>query len=203
MPEFMNSLMLWIILLNVIVSLYALYVDRRVFDKGMLRPYRTFRNQTWYELVTSGFLHANLTHLMVNMFVLFIFGSVMESVLGPLHFLMLYFSGLLVSSIPSLVKHKENPEYATIGASGAVEAVLFSFIFFFPTEDLVLILLPIPIPAWLFGLAFLAYSIYEGKRGKGNVNHAAHIAGAVWGIVYLILFVPNSVERVLTVFGLV
>lgn len=199
----MLTLTLWIILLNVIVSLYALYVDERVLDKGMLRPYRTFRKQSWYELITSGFLHANLTHLLVNMFVLYFFGSVIESVLGPVHFLMLYFSGLLVSSIPSLVKHKENPEYATIGASGAVEAVLFSFIFIFPTEKLILILLPIPMPAWLFGFAFLAYSIYEGKRGKGNVNHAAHIAGAVWGVVYLILFVPNSVDRVLTIFGLI
>ena len=199
----MLSLTLWIILLNIIISLYALYVDGRVFDKGMLRPYRMIRKQTWYEVITSGFLHANLTHLLVNMFVLYFFGSVMEGVLGPVHFLMLYFSGLLVSSIPSLVKHRDNPDYATIGASGAVEAVLFSFIFVFPTEKLMLILLPIPIPAWFFGLAFLAYSIFEGRRGKGNVNHAAHIAGAVWGIVYLIFFVPNSVDHILTIFGLI
>ncbi len=199
----MLSLTLWIILLNIIISLYALYVDGRVFDKGMLRPYRMIRKQTWYEVITSGFLHANLTHLLVNMFVLYFFGSVMEGVLGPVHFLMLYFSGLLVSSIPSMVKHRDNPDYATIGASGAVEAVLFSFIFVFPTEKLMLILLPIPIPAWFFGLAFLAYSIFEGRRGKGNVNHAAHIAGAVWGIVYLIFFVPNSVDHILTIFGLI
>lgn len=199
----MLSLTLWIILFNVVISLYALYVDGRFFDKGMLRPYRTIRKQTWYEVITSGFLHANLTHLLVNMFVLYFFGSVMEGVLGPVHFLMLYFSGLLVSSIPSLIKHRDNPDYATIGASGAVEAVLFSFIFVFPTEKLILILLPIPIPAWFFGLAFLAYSIFEGRRGKGNVNHAAHIAGAVWGIVYLIFFVPNSVDHILTIFGLI
>lgn len=196
----MLSLTLWIILLNVVVSLYALYVDGRLFDKGMLRPYRTFRQQTWYEIITSGFLHAGITHLLVNMFVLYFFGTVMESVLGPVHFLMLYFSGLIVSSIPSLIKHKNNPDYATIGASGAVEAVLFSFIFVFPTEKLILILIPIPIPAWFFGLAFLAYSIFEGKRGKGNVNHAAHIAGAFWGIIYLVLFVPNSVERLMGMF---
>ncbi len=197
----MLSLTLWIILLNIVVSLYALYVDGRLFDKGMLRPYRTFRQQSWYEIITSGFLHAGPTHLLVNMFVLYFFGSVMENVLGPVHFLMLYFSGLIVSSVPSLVKHKNNPDYATIGASGAVEAVLFSFIFVFPTEKLMLILFPVPIPAWFFGLAFLAYSIFEGRRGKGNVNHAAHIAGAMWGILYLIFFVPNSVDHVLTIFG--
>ncbi|MEX0945130.1 MAG: rhomboid family intramembrane serine protease, partial [Balneolaceae bacterium] len=190
----MMTITLVLILLNVVVSLYALYINEKVFEIGMLRPYRTFRNQTWYELITSGFLHAGITHLLVNMFVLYFFGTVIEQVIGPFHFLALYFSALVVSSIPSLVKHRQNPDYATIGASGAVEAVLFSFIFIFPTEKLMLILLPIPIPAWIFGIGFLVYSIYEGKRGKGNVNHGAHIAGAVWGILYLIFFVPGSVD---------
>ncbi|MCC5943176.1 MAG: rhomboid family intramembrane serine protease [Balneolaceae bacterium] len=191
-----------LIVINVVVSLAALYVSPKLLEKGMLRPYRTLRKQTWYEVITSGFLHANLSHLLVNMFVLFFFGVVMEQVLGVFYFTALYFSGLLFSSIPSLVTHKDNPDYATIGASGAVESVLFSYIFIFPTEKLILILLPIPIPAWFFGLAFLAYSVFEGKRGAGNVNHAAHIAGAIWGILFLILFVPNSVDHILTIFGL-
>lgn len=190
-----------LILINVVVSLAALYVSPKMLEKGMLRPYRTLRKQTWYEVITSGFLHANITHLLVNMFVLFFFGVVMEQVLGVFYFTALYFSGLIFSSIPSFVSHRENPDYATIGASGAVESVLFSYIFIFPTEKLILILLPIPIPAWFFGLAFLAYSIFEGKRGRGKVNHAAHIAGAIWGILFLILFVPNSVDHILTIFG--
>ena len=191
-----------LIVLNAAVSLAALYGPGVLLEKGMLRPYRTVRMQTWYEVITSGFLHASLTHLIVNMFVLFFFGAVMEQVLGVYHFLALYFSGLVFSSIPSFISHRNNPDYATIGASGAVESVLFSYIFVFPTEKIILILLPIPIPAWVFGIAFLAYSIYEGKRGAGNVNHAAHIAGAIWGILYLILFVPNTVDHFLTVFGL-
>ncbi len=192
-----------LIAVNVIISLAALYLSPRLFELGMLRPYRTIRKQTWYEVITSGFLHASLSHLLVNMFVLFFFGVVMEQVLGPVYFTALYFSALLFSSIPSLITHKDNPDYATIGASGAVESVLFSYIFIFPTEKLILILLPIPIPAWFFGIAFLAYSIFEGKRGVGNVNHGAHIAGAVWGILFLILFVPNSVDHILTIFGLI
>jgi membrane associated rhomboid family serine protease len=192
-----------LIVLNAVISLAALYGSGILLEKGMLRPYRTVRNKTWYEVISSGFLHANLTHLLVNMFVLFFFGAVMEQVLGVFHFLALYFSGLIFSSIPSFISHRNNPDYATIGASGAVESVLFSYIFVFPTEKIILVLLPIPIPAWVFGILFLAYSIFEGKRGAGNVNHAAHIAGAIWGILYLILFVPNSIEHFLSLFGLV
>ncbi len=197
----MISITLLLIILNIGISLIALYWNEKVFDLGMLRPHRMFRKQTWYEVITSGFLHAGISHLLVNMFVLYFFGTVMEQVLGPTHFIALYFSALVFSSLPSLIMHKDNPEYATIGASGAVEAVLFSYIFVFPTEKLILILLPIPIPAWIFGLLFLAYSIYEGRRGKGNVNHGAHIAGAAWGVLYLIFFVPNSVDHILTIFG--
>jgi membrane associated rhomboid family serine protease len=191
-----------IILLNVFISLTALYGSEKLYDRGMLRPYRTVRKNSWYELITSGFLHGSLTHLLVNMMVLFFFGSVMEGVLGNMQFIFLYFSALIVSAIPSLIKHKDNPNYATIGASGAVEAVLFSYIFVFPTEKIILLLLPIPIPAWFFGLAFIGYSIFESKRGGGNINHTAHITGAVWGILYMILFVPNSVDHILTIIGL-
>jgi membrane associated rhomboid family serine protease len=191
-----------LILATAAVSMAALYIDRRIFEKGLLRPYRTVRKQTWYEVVSSGFLHASLSHLFVNMFVLFFFGIVMERTLGGGHFLALYFSALIISSLPSLVRYREEPNYATVGASGAVQAVLFSYIFVFPTETIIIILLPIPIPAWFFGLAFLAYSVYEGKRRVGNVNHEAHIAGAIWGILYMILFVPNSVDHILTIMGL-
>lgn len=185
-----------------IISLLALYVNNKIYEIGMLRPYRAVRKNTWYEVITSGFLHGSLTHLLVNMCVLYFFGSLMESVLGTFHFIALYFSALVVSSIPSFINHRDNPQYATIGASGAVEAILFSYIFVFPTEKLVLLLLPIPMPAWLFGILFLAYSVYEGKRGSMKINHEAHIAGAVWGILYLLFFVPNSIDHILTVFGL-
>ena len=191
-----------IILLNVLISLAALYGSDKLYDWGMMRPYRTIRKNSWHELITSGFLHGSLTHLLVNMMVLFFFGSVMENVLGNIQFISLYFSALIVSGIPSLIKHKDNPQYATIGASGAVEAVLFSYIFVFPTEKIILLLFPVPIPAWFFGLAFIGYSIFESKRGGGNINHTAHITGAAWGILYMFLFVPNSIDHILTIFGL-
>ena len=185
------------------ISFIALYVNPKVMDLGMLRPYRTVREGTWYEVITSGFLHAGMGHLLVNMFVLFFFGVVIEQTLGLYHYLALYFSGLVFSALPSLIFHRDDPNYATLGASGAVESVLFGFIFLFPTEKIIIILLPIPIPAWIFGVLFLVYSVFESKRVGGNVNHEAHIAGALWGILYLIFFVPNSVDHILTLFGLI
>jgi len=184
------------------ISLIALYIDQRILNTGMLIPHRVIRNQSWYELITAGFLHANFGHLAVNMFVLFFFGLVLEQNLGSAQFTSLYVSGLLVSSIPSMVIHREDPQYATLGASGGVESVLFGFIFLYPTESIYFILLPIPIPAWIFGLLFLAYSVYESKKGRGNINHEAHIAGAVWGVLYLLFFIPNSLDHILTVLGL-
>ena len=184
------------------VSLAALYGDQRILNTGMLIPHRVARNQSWYELLTAGFLHANFGHLLVNMFVLFFFGMVLEQNLGSAQFASLYISGLLISSIPSMVNHRDDPQYATLGASGGVESVLFGFIFLYPTESIYFILIPIPIPAWIFGLGFLAYSVYESKKGRGNVNHEAHIAGAVWGVLYLLFFIPNSLDHILTVLGL-
>lgn len=187
------NITLTIIAITSVVSLAALYLNRQIQNTGMLIPYRVVRQNTWYEMLTAGFLHANFTHLLVNMFVLFFFGIVLEQSIGATYYISLYLSGLVVSSIPSMVTHSDNPNFATLGASGGVESVLFGFIFLYPTESIYFIFLPIPIPAWIFGIAFLAYSIYESKRGAGNINHQAHIAGAIWGILFMLLFVPNGI----------
>lgn len=186
---------------NAIISLTALYAVPQLFEKGMMKPHRVIRENTWYELVTSGFLHAGVGHLFLNMFVLFFFGPILEATLGLQHFLLIYFTGLIVSSLPSLYLHKDNPEFATIGASGAVESVLFGFIILYPLEPIYLMFIPIGIPSIVFGILFLAYSIYASKGG-GNINHEAHIAGAVWGIIYLLLFVPNTLSHFLSSLGL-
>lgn len=164
-------------------------------------PYRTVRQNTWYELITSGFLHGDLTHLLFNMITLLFFGPVMESNIGEVHFLILYFTGLLASSVPSLIKHRDNPEFATIGASGAVESVLFAFIVIYPFEPLYLMFIPIGIPAIILGVLFVIYSIWASKRA-GKINHEAHIAGAAWGVIYMFLFIPNSLDHFLTMLGL-
>lgn len=203
MAEFdiFSSVTFSIILLNVGASLIALYLFPPLLQKGYMKPWRTVREHTWYELLTSGFLHVNLGHLFVNMFTLFFFGSAMEQTLGPFYFGGLYLSALVISGIPSLIKYRNNPNYATLGASGAVGAVLFAFIFLYPMEDIMLLIIPIPIPAFVFGVLYLIYSMYESKQERGKVNHEAHLSGAIWGILYLVIFVPNAVTHFLTVIG--
>ena len=190
----------YLIAANVIISLIGLFVQPKVIEVGMMMPYRTIRNKTWYELITSGFVHGSISHLLFNMVTLFFFGPILEMQIGEIQFLGLYFTGLIASSVPSLIKQKDNPQYATLGASGAVEAVLFGFILLFPMEKLFLMFVPIPIPALLFGLAFVGYSIYASKK-EGTINHEAHIAGAAWGIFYMLAFVPNTIDHVLTMLG--
>jgi|TARA_R100000541_G_scaffold59024_2_gene71508 membrane associated rhomboid family serine protease len=191
----------YIIGINVFVSLIGLFAYPKVIEVGMMIPYRTIRNKTWYELITSGFVHGSISHLLFNMITLFFFGPVLENQIGELQFLGLYFTGLIVSSIPSLLKHRDDPQYATLGASGAVEAVLFGFILLFPFESLYLMFIPVPIYSIVFGIFFIGYSIYASKK-EGTINHEAHIAGAAWGIIYMLAFVPFTIDHVLSMLGL-
>jgi membrane associated rhomboid family serine protease len=193
----------YLVAANVVISMTALYLYPGLIEVGYLKPHRTVREKTWHELLTSGFLHANVGHLFVNMFTLYFFGPVMERVLGSSYFLGLYLTGLIVAGIPSVIKFKNDPNYATLGASGAVGSVLFAFIFLFPMEKIYLLLIPIPIPAFVFAILYLIYSMYASKQARGKINHEAHIAGSLWGIVYLLLFVPNTIDHILTVFGLI
>lgn len=201
--DFYSSVTFYLIAVNAVVSLAALYVYPRLIEIAYLKPSRVVKEHTWYELLTSGFLHANFGHLFVNMFTLYFFGTVMERVLGPEYFLGLYLTGLVVAGIPSVIKFKDNENYATLGASGAVGAVLFAFIFLFPMEDIYIFLIPVPIPAFIFAILYLIYSMYESKQARGKINHEAHIAGALWGIIYLVAFVPNTIDHFLTVIGLI
>lgn len=200
--NFYSSVTFYLISVNALVFVLSTFGLSDIVDKGLLKPYRVVRKNTWYELLTSGFLHANFGHLFVNMFTLFFFGRVMEQVLGAEYYTGLYITGLIASGLPSVIKFRNNPNYATLGASGAVGSVLFAFIFMFPMESIYLFLIPVPIPAAVFGILYLIYSMYESKKDVGKVNHEAHAAGAVWGILYLIIFVPNSIEHFLTVVGL-
>lgn len=201
--NFFSSITFYLILANSVISVMTLFGPPDMVDRGLLKPYRVVRKNTWYELLTSGFLHANFGHLFVNMFTLYFFGRVMEQVLGPEYFIGLYLTGLIASGLPCVYKFRNNPNYATLGASGAVGSVLFAFIFMFPMESIYLFLIPVPIPAAVFGILYLIYSMYESKKDVGKVNHEAHAAGAVWGILYLVFFVPDSIDHFLTVVGLI
>jgi len=190
-----------LLVLTVIVTLIAWYAMPQFQYQGMLKPYEAWRQGRWYQLITSGFLHADGSHLLLNMFVFFFFGPILEQAIGSVSLVVLYFTALVVSSLPTLIQERNNPRYASLGASGAVEAVLFGFIVMFPLENIYLLFIPIGIPAIVFGGLFLAYSYYEARRRRDNVNHVAHIAGALYGAVYILLFVPDAFSRFIGHFG--
>lgn len=167
--------------------------------KLMLNPFAVTRNGQFYRIITSGFVHANWMHLGFNMFTFFFFGRLIENLythlLGPsggYYFLALYLIGIAISDIPSIVKHKDKPHYNSLGASGGVSAVVFSSILFLPTNPICLYGI-ICIPGFILGALYLIYSYYEGKRMADNVNHHAHLVGAIFGVVFSIFIQPSVI----------
>ena len=188
-------LTLVIIIITVLVSI-ACFKDDRLFDRLSFSAYRVVKHNEWYRLITHGFVHADWTHLFVNMFTFYSFGSYMEDLFahfggGVWEFSLLYFGGMIVASLHDLYQYRNDRYYTSIGASGAVSAVLFSFILFNPWEKVYLFAI-LPIPGILFGLAYLLYCQYMAKRSADNVNHNAHFYGAVYGFVLPILLNPQS-----------
>ncbi len=187
-----------IVIITCIVSIVC-FKRRDVFDKLLLSPYRVKHNKEWWRIITHGFVHADYVHLAVNMLVLYSFGEAVERWLDTgftrfpqLHYIVLYFGGMVVASISDLAKRKDQYSYASVGASGAVSAVLFAFIFFQPWSKLYFMGI-LPIPGIIFGPLYLWYSSYMSKRGGDNVNHDAHFYGAVFGFVYPIFIEPDLV----------
>jgi len=156
----------------------------------------------WYRFLSSGFIHADFWHLAINMFVLWSFGNAIELAFYPhflgefstLKYLALYFGGIVVASIPSYLRHKDDPSYAALGASGGVSAVVFAIILFAPWENLYLYGV-IAIPQILAGIAYLYYSWYKDKKGTDNIGHMAHFTGALWGLVFTCLMNPGLFSR--------
>lgn len=192
---------------TVLVSLLA-FRDRKVFENMLFEPFVINARKDWFRLVTHGFIHGNVPHLAVNMFVLYMFGPRVEEGYAhltmrssTLSFLILYLAGITLSSLPGYYKHRFDPTYRAVGASGATSAVVFASILMFPLNKLTLLILPIPTPAWLFGLLYLGYEWYMGKRGGDGIAHDAHFAGAIVGVAFTALLDPGVVQRFITQIG--
>lgn len=190
---------LWILILTVIVSVVA-FSNAGFMNKMMFRPYQILEHGEWYRFLTYGLVHADVIHLLVNMWVLYIFGSVVEDSLvllkglrGEMFFLMLYIGGLLFSPLLSLRKHRNDVFYSAVGASGAISAVVFAFIIMYPLAPLMIFPIPIQIPAVLFGAAYVAYSWYMSRRANDHIGHDAHLLGALYGIAFMIVIEPRLV----------
>lgn len=184
-----------IIIITIIVSMLC-FRNRDLFYRLSLNPYNITRRNQWERVLTHAFVHADYMHLFINMLVLWSFGRQMEMVAGMLGgarnywFLALYIGGIIVSSIPDIIKYKDNPYYNSIGASGAVSAVVFSSIFITPWKSILLFGV-IPIPSIIFGALYIWYENYSSRHSNDNINHNAHIWGAIYGFIFFGLMEPR------------
>lgn len=186
-----------IIILTALLSIQG-FANPGMRYKGSLVPYRIFNDGEYYRVLSSGFFHADWLHLIVNIYVLYIFGEHLEFAFGLLFpkggtllFIGMYLSAIVAANISTVIRYREVPHYTGLGASGAVSAVLFAFILLYPTQSLMLLFIPIPIPAIVMGGLYLIYSAYMARKASDNINHEAHFYGAVYGMLFLIVFKPE------------
>jgi membrane associated rhomboid family serine protease len=188
-----------IIAVTCVVS-FSAFGNRRLAQQLILWPPAVQRGQ-YYRLVTHGFIHADPSHLLFNMLTLFFFGREMEPfyerILGPAGFALFYVSAIVVAILPTYFANKDNPAYRSLGASGGVSAVLFASILIDPWSKIFLFFIPIPIPAILFAVAYIVYSIYQDRRQADNVNHSAHLWGAAYGIAFTVVAAPPVISHFL------
>jgi membrane associated rhomboid family serine protease len=180
-----------------IVSIAGLTLAPRIIERNLFRPYWLARQQNYSTWLTSGFIHADFGHLLFNSLTFWSFGFALERVIGSPRFIALYVVGLVVSDVGTYYKQRNNPDYASLGASGAILAVLFASIIYFPTQSLYMLPIPFPIPAPLFAIGYLAYTIYAARNARGRINHDAHLGGAIAGVAFVALTDPAAIQQAL------
>lgn len=196
---------LLLLIINVMVSGYALFYDPSLVDRLAFKPREILQGKQYQRMITGGFVHVGIGHLAFNMITLFFFGPLLESILGPGRFLLLYFGAELAAHALTLVIHRDSPTYAAVGASGAISGVVFAFCLFFPFEKLY-IFFALPMPAILFAVLYVVGSVYAMRQKEegmtGGIAHEAHLGGAVGGLVLTILLEPRSLSIFLEQVGL-
>ncbi len=180
---------------SVIISLYALYVDRTFINQFAFQVGAVRDQKQHYRILTSSFLHGNFAHLFLNMLTLVFFGPEVERILGKLGFLIVYFGAIIASGLVSLRVNRDNPSYASIGASDAVSGVVLSFCCFYPLQPLYILFLPIGIPAILYGVLFIIISAQMMERPGRVIAHEGHLGGAIAGVILTVLMRPEIVTR--------
>ena len=188
------SLTLIIIGVTCVVS-FAGFSNPALIQRLILWPPAVSRRGEWWRLASCGLIHADGTHLLFNMFTLYFFGSVMERLMlpriGPWGYVLFYTAALVVSALPSYLAHRDDANYRSLGASGAVSAALFAFILVQPWATIYVFVLPVP--AIVYAVAYVAYSIYMDRKGGDNVNHSAHLWGAAFGVAFLAVMEPQVI----------
>lgn len=198
------SLTIVLVGITVVVSWLA-FNNPRLLDRLILWPPAIDRQKQYDRLLTHGFIHADWMHLVFNMFTLWSFGRIVEQVfvarIGMAGFVGFYLSAIVVAILPSYVRHLHDARYRSLGASGAVSAVLFASILFNPWAKLVIFPIPLPIPAILFAVLYVGYSIWMDRRGGDNVNHSAHLVGGAYGVAFTLVAIPEVLGHFLGQLG--
>ncbi len=181
-----------IFVFTLITSLYA-FNDNQLYGKFMLHPYSIAKGNKYFTFITSGLIHADWMHLFFNMFTFFFFAFQLEAMIGHWQFALLYFVSLVLSDIPTVIKHKDDYRYSSLGASGAISGVLFSYILFQPLS--IIGVMFIPMPAIVFGVLYLVYCMYMSKNSRDSINHDAHFFGALTGLIFTVILVPGVIAN--------
>ncbi len=197
------SITLLIIVVTGFISITS-FGNQNMMQQLVFSPYAIKRKKEWFRFITSGFLHVNWMHLILNMYVLFLFGTVTEAYFsyhfdaaGVTLYVVMYLLAIILSEVYSYVRHRDNPSYASLGASGAVSAVVFASILFLPDHDIHFIFLPREwgIPGYVFGILYLTYSMYMAKNANDNIGHYAHFFGALFGFVFPLFLKPSLITE--------
>lgn len=187
----------WILIASVTIVTVLGWVLKPLQAALILDPYRVRHGGHVHRLLTAGWVHGSPTHLLFNMISLFFFADPVLKALGPATFLALYISAVVLGFVPTTLRHMNNPKYRSLGASGAIAAVMFSAILFNPKMKLYVMLIPIPVPAALFAVGYLIYNVWQSRRVSDGVNHDAHFAGAIYGVLFTYVFEPAKVTHAL------
>ncbi len=190
------SITLFIIIFTALISITA-FSNREVFDKLKLNPYMIVKRKEYFRILGHAVIHVDWTHLIFNMITLYFFGEYVEEAMkvifgyGKLVFIMMYVLAAIVSSLPSIAKHKNDHWYNSVGASGAVSAILFAGILLNPNMKMIVFPIPIPLPGYILGLGYLIFSHFMSKKNADNINHDAHITGAIFGFLFPLILEPK------------
>lgn len=200
-----TPLTLLLLLVNALVSGYALVMDRGLIDRLAFKTGRIRQHGEYYRLLTGGFVHAGLGHLAFNLLTLYFFGPELELLLGPWRFLAVYFGAELAAHGLTLYVQRGNPQYAAVGASGAISGLVFAYCLFYPFSRIGLFF-AIWIPAWAFAVGFVVVSVVamrqRGPGAMGGLAHEAHLGGALGGLLLTLLLYPDALSIFLGQLGL-
>jgi len=185
------------IAITVLISMYS-FNNAAMLKRFMMNPYQISSRKQYYRFLTSGFIHRDHVHLLMNMITLYFFGGIIETIfkqifgdLGGVYFVLLYLMAIVVSDLPTYLKNRNNPGYNSLGASGGVSAVVFAMIILLPLEKICLYF-ALCIPGFILGPLYIIFSYYQGRKANDGINHDAHLYGALFGLLFCIVLYPQS-----------